>query len=113
MSLKELMKSFPPGKHVAIKRMTMEFLTNVHETREKQKRSFDHEIQILSSFHHPNIVKLYGYVNTYDHTSSSSSSTNSSTSPEICLIFEMGQLGSVSSHLLDGEKHFRLVGISV
>ena len=78
-------ESFPRGKQVAIKRLNMEFLHDVRETRERQKRSFDQELKILSSFHHPNIVKLYGYVNTYgddceQEKSSSSSSSSSSVS---------------------------------
>ena len=54
-------ENFPNGKEVAIKRLNMNYLKDVHETRQIQERSFDQEVKILSSFQKQHMIGQFDY----------------------------------------------------
>jgi interleukin-1 receptor-associated kinase 4 len=65
--------------------------------REKEQgaalTSIKREILVLGKFYHPNIIRLLGFT-----------STSAGTAQELCLIYELGQHGSLDKMLVDSER---------
>jgi interleukin-1 receptor-associated kinase 4 len=55
--------------------------------------SIRREIHVLGRFYHPNIIRLLGFT-----------STNAGTAQELCLVYELGQHGSLDKMLVDSER---------
>ena len=83
---------------VAVKRMDQRALLIFGDTRESLLTSFRREINLLSRFRHPNIVRLLGY---------SEPCLERQEPP--CLVYELLALGSLASQLIDHGKAAHLL----
>ena len=82
-------KNFP-SINFAIKKLNEVSNESIEQARKKQNRSFQHEIDILSKFTHPNIVQLVGY--------------SKDNKKGLCLIYTRGERGSLEQLLCDDER---------
>ena len=79
---------------VAVKRLKPAIRLHGDETEQRAAlSSIRREIHVLSAFFHPNIIRLLGYT-----------STSAGMIQEMCLIYELGQCGSLDKMLIDAEK---------
>lgn len=98
------------GLRVAVKKVNAEGIVAslVLEGREKGPKTFiqaiQREINVLSAFHHPNIIRLIGYC--LPPTQELRASEQKMT--ELCLVYELASLGDLSSVLRDDEKASQL-----
>jgi serine/threonine protein kinase len=79
---------------VAVKRLKPSIRLQGDETEHRAALSgIRREIHVLSTFFHPNIIRLLGYT-----------STSAGMTEEMCLIYELGQCGSLEKMLVDAEN---------
>ena len=79
---------------VAVKRLKPAIRLEGDETEHRAAlSSIRREIHVLSTFFHPNIIRLLGYT-----------STRAGMAQEMCLIYELGHCGSLDKMLVDDEK---------
>ena len=79
---------------VAVKRLKPTIRLQGNETEHRAAlSSIRREIHVLSTFFHPNIIRLLGYT-----------STSSGMTQEMCLIYELAQCGSLDKMLTDDAK---------
>lgn len=98
------------GLRVAVKKVNAEgiVVSLVLEGREKGPKSFiqaiQREVNVLSAFHHPNIIRLIGYCLPPNQELRISEQKMT----ELCLVYELASLGDLSSVLRDDVKAFQL-----
>ena len=79
---------------VAVKRLKPSIRLHGDETDQRAAlTSIKREILVLGKFYHPNIIRLLGFT-----------STSAGTAQELCLIYELGQHGSLDKMLVDSER---------
>jgi serine/threonine protein kinase len=79
---------------VAVKRLKPSIRLQGDETEHRAAlTSIRCEIHVLGRFYHPNIIRLLGFT-----------STSAGTAQELCLVYELGQHGSLDKMLVDSER---------
>jgi hypothetical protein len=79
---------------VAVKRMKPSIRLQGDETEHRAAlTSIRREIHVLGRFYHPNIIRLLGFT-----------STSAGAAQELCLVYKLGQHGSLDKVLVDSER---------
>ena len=79
---------------VAVKRLKPSIRLQGDEAEHRAAvSSIRREIHVLSNFSHPNIIRLLGFT-----------STSAGVAQELCLVYELGQYGSLDKMLQDDER---------
>jgi serine/threonine protein kinase len=81
-------------RRVAVKRLKPSVRLHGDETEHRAAlSSIRREILVFSNFFHPNIIRLLGYT-----------SAHANMETEICLVYELGECGSLDKMFIDAEK---------